>query len=535
MEALCAVCTAIDHTAPIHDPEYRQRGTGYSTHLFYSHHNSVDDLEECAAVSGCHFCSFILSIILENTTGLDDEDDWEHVDTVLAEATSEFSHNKVPESIKESHSKAFRVPASGSIDPHSLAAPIVIELTFRKALRLELVNRSTEIIIHWTDKSEQDIRQSSQTLSLVSDLSDQVSTFLSQHASQRDANTGSPTALDLGRLWLKVCDSTHQECCQRRGSQAPLLPTRVIDVRGPSLHVSSPGQRDEYVALSHCWGTGKQFKTEISSLVNRQQGIDLVDMPMTFQDAIRITRHLGFRYVWIDSLCIIQDSKDDWLREASEMGRYYRGASLTVFALDSAGDDQGCFNGRDGSAKAPHRTPMFDRLVDFMTSNTGSVSFIQRIGNHKDCFMMDDERHGFENYRKIGSLMSPLNRRGWTLQEWILSTRSLVFTASEVEWSCPSMSACECLREGALAVPRSQSGQWQVQIKQQNLLVADSVAMRLSDIWSLITEEFSRRKLTHPGDKLPALAGIALELSAVKPGNYVAGLWNDENLRIHLA
>ncbi|KAJ3535803.1 hypothetical protein NM208_g6982 [Fusarium decemcellulare] len=494
----------------------QQRGPGFSTHLFYSHHDSVDDLEQCISISGCLFCALILSIILENTTGLDDEDDWEHADTLLAEATSEFSDDSVPQFIRESHSKIFKVPETGAIDPDSLAAPIVIELTFRKAVRLESANRSTDVVIHWTDENK-------------------VNTFLSHRDTQRDTNTGSTKALNLGRLWLQDCESTHQGCRQRRGSQAPLLPTRVIDVAGPSLHVSLPGQRDEYVALSHCWGKGKQFKTEMASLTDRQQGIVLTDMPKTFQDSILVTRHLGFRYIWIDSLCIIQDSKDDWLREAKEMGRYYRGASLTVFALDSGGDDEGCFNHRDGDANAPLRTPMFDPLVDAMASKTGSISFIQRILEHRDCFSMDDERHGFENWRKIKRPLSALNLRGWTLQEWILSTRSLVFTSSEIEWVYPSMSACECLPEGVLDLPKSKAGGWEVLVKKQNRLFEDSMELRLSDTWCNITEEFSRRTLTFPGDKLPALAGIALEFSAAKSGDYVAGLWNDQNLRNHLA
>ncbi|KAF5008988.1 hypothetical protein FDECE_4762 [Fusarium decemcellulare] len=525
---------SIDYTTPCHGPDYRQRGPGFSTHLFYSHHNSVDDLKECVNISGCRFCALILSIILENTTGLDDEDDWEHADTLLAEATSEFSDESVPQSIKESHSKMFKVPETGAIDPDSLAAPIVIELTFREAVRLESANRSTDAVIHWTDGVEQ-ARRISQILSLVSGLPDKVNTFLSHRDTQCDPNTGSAKALNLGRLWLQSCDSTHQGCRQRRGSQAPLLPTRVIDVTGPFLHVSLPGQRDEYVALSHCWGKGKQFKTEIRSLADRQQVINFPDMPKTFQDAILVTRHLGFRYVWIDSLCIIQDSKDDWLREAKEMGRYYRGASLTVFALDSGGDDEGCFIDRDGDANAPFRTPMFDSLIDAMKSRTGSISFIHRSLEHRDCFAMDDERHGFENWRKIKCPLSALSLRGWTLQEWILSTRSLVFTSSEIEWVCPSMSACECLPEGVLDLPRSTAGGWEVSVKKQNRLFKDTMELRLSDAWCNITEEFSRRNLTFSGDKLPALAGIALEFSAAKSGDYVAGLWNDERLRNHLA
>jgi hypothetical protein len=255
-------------------------------------------------------------------------------------------------------------------------------------------------------------------------------------------------------------------------SHPTLLPTRVIDVgdgtRQPFLHVSSPCQKGEYVALSHCWGKGKQFTTNTASLAERQRGIKIEDMPKTFRDAVQIARQLGFRLLWIDSLCIIQDSREDWAREAREMGRYYRGASLTVFVRDSAGDDEGCFKDRDGDLNAPHRTPMFDGLFDApdWKAKGSPVSFIQRGPGHRHGHHVKQRRHGFENIEKLEPwLPSLLHQRGWTLQEWILSTRSLIFTSSEVKWVCPRMSACECLPEGIADTNTSQVDQSVIKIQ----------------------------------------------------------------------
>lgn len=372
-------------------------------------------------------------------------------------------------------------------------------------------------------------------------LLDMVETFCTNRCIAEDTTTGSPNSLELARLWLRLCDSTHKACGEGNANDLPLLPTRVIDIRDPSqppfLHLSLTNQRGQYVALSHCWGTAEQFKTELASIENRRAGIDLNGIPQTFKNAIYVARHLGFPYIWIDSLCIIQDSSDDWQREAKEMGRYYRDASLSVFALGSNGDEEGCFKLRDGDIFALRRTPMFDGLVSIMRRTPPSATFVQRLYERKHGFARfstDDERHGFENFRKIQERW-PLQLRGWTLQEWVLSTRALGFSPTEIRWVCQSMSACECAPEGLLDIPRSQGGKPQVEVKRlQRRTLSDTPDLNLTEAWYEIVMEFSNRLLTYPSDKLPALAGMAQEFSKVKLGHYVAGLWKDDNLRNHL-
>ncbi|KAF4465904.1 RNase H domain [Fusarium albosuccineum] len=308
----------------------------------------------------------------------------------------------------------WRIPRELNVDADRAARDVAG--SGEAADRGAAVNRSTDAVILWTDGAEQ-ARRSSQILSLVYGL---------------PGAAPKPSTSDAF------------------GSKAASQPTRDVD-RG-----ENHGRLSYQPASSTLLDSSFMYPFPTKG-TSRQQGIVLTDMPKTFQDAILVTRRLGFRYVWIDSLCIIQDSKDDWLRKAREMGRYYRGASLTVFALDSGGGDEGCFNDR-----------------------------------------------------------------------YLPST-------SEIEWICPSMSACECLPEGVLDLPRSKAGGWEVLVKKQNRLFKDSRELRLSDAWCNIAEEFSRRNLTYSGDKHPALAGIALEFSATKSGDYVAGLWNDGNLRTHLA
>ncbi|EPE36489.1 hypothetical protein GLAREA_08652 [Glarea lozoyensis ATCC 20868] len=165
---------------------------------------------------------------------------------------------------------------------------------------------------------------------------------------------GSQNHFSIMREWLHACDHTHQNVgCHL--DQTSLLPTRVIDVGGDlnsvRLYCSTYNEEESYVALSHYWGsfTGDQrisFCTFTRNLADRAERIDMSTLPKTFRDAIRVTRELGQRYIWIDSLCIIQDDLDDWRREASTMERVYSMAYFTIAATSAADSSQGFLNPR---------------------------------------------------------------------------------------------------------------------------------------------------------------------------------------------
>jgi hypothetical protein len=127
------------------------------------------------------------------------------------------------------------------------------------------------------------------------------------------------------------------------------LPTRVIDVspiagsQAPRLKITGC-EEGEWVALSHCWGTKSRFVTESSNIGARMCEIPLQDMPPTFQDAVTTIRQLGYRYLWIDSLCIIQDDNQDWVAESTRMRGYYQHAAITISCDSAYGDDVGFLN-----------------------------------------------------------------------------------------------------------------------------------------------------------------------------------------------
>jgi hypothetical protein len=155
--------------------------------------------------------------------------------------------------------------------------------------------------------------------------------------------TGSEQAVAKARSWLRTCIATH--ACS--GTTIGQLPTRVLCIDGPEdvkLHISK-GASAPYACLSHCWGPQPSLllRTTMATLDQFQDGIPWCKLPKTFQDAIKFTSGLGLKYLWIDSLCIVQDSPADWRQEGSLMARIYESAQVTLAASISTSPDMGCF------------------------------------------------------------------------------------------------------------------------------------------------------------------------------------------------
>ncbi|KAF2122646.1 heterokaryon incompatibility protein-domain-containing protein, partial [Lophiotrema nucula] len=148
------------------------------------------------------------------------------------------------------------------------------------------------------------------------------------------------------RNWYRKCRTHHNKCrgTTSRGQIAVdelhSLPLRVIDV-GPRESTNDPRLVDttgfskgHWVALSHCWGDLEfhPLKTTRANVNEHMRSIPFSTLPKTFVDAIVVTRALSLRYLWIDSLCIIQDDEEDWRTQSREMGVIYEHAVLTVAA-----------------------------------------------------------------------------------------------------------------------------------------------------------------------------------------------------------
>lgn len=172
------------------------------------------------------------------------------------------------------------------------------------------------------------------------------------------SSTGSMEAWQVAVDWIRRYTLTHKSC-NEHAALPTSLPTRVIDVADrilPPTHVRLVLTRQEqilgkYVTLSHCWGHEQFFVLTRENLSRCLKGIVISDLNKTFQEAIEITRRAGARYLWIDSLCIVQGSStlvdDDWIVESKKMAEYYGHAWLNISATASSKGSEGLFRDRD--------------------------------------------------------------------------------------------------------------------------------------------------------------------------------------------
>jgi hypothetical protein len=174
------------------------------------------------------------------------------------------------------------------------------------------------------------------------------------------------------------------------------------------------------LALSHQWGSPaqhKKFCTYTTNIDKLKKGINVMDLPRTFQDAVRITRGLGVQYLWIDSLCIIQDDPHDWDMESKLMEQVFSSGYATIAASCASGTE-------DGFIK-----PYPERQCVAAGTPSGSLYY---LCNSIDDFHLDVDQGG-------------LNKRGWVLQERALSRRTIYFTEQQSYWECGGGVRCETL------------------------------------------------------------------------------------------
>ncbi|XXH04541.1 hypothetical protein Hte_010958 [Hypoxylon texense] len=259
--------------------------------------------------------------------------------------------------------------------------------------------------------------------------------------------------------------------------------------------------------LNHCWGGKEVPKTLKSTLGDYRKHIPASLLTKTFQDAIQITKKLMVRYLWIDSLCIVQDDASDFSRECSRMHMIYSRALCTIAAMDSENGDGGCFVPRDELRVKPCAIPFTDGPSWYKI-----VQVYPNFGNWLD------------------ATSGPLGSRGWSLQEYQLSPRVLIYTKKRLLWECRTHRASEDktgmeLKYGVEQVRR---------LLDYNPITFRSLELDqdILDRWYEMVDAYSGRDLTYPTDKLPALSGIAAVVGKLRPDDrYLAGLWRDDIIR----
>lgn len=321
------------------------------------------------------------------------------------------------------------------------------------------------------------------------------------------------------------CKSSHAYCISEPRDYS-WFPTRLIDLG--SLDGSSSIRLIEtkdvvpqgpYATLSYCWGPNVVPHLESRNWNTFLSSIPVLELPKTLRDAIQVTRRLGLRYLWIDSVCIIQDSMSDWERESSQMGSIYSNSMCTISAMASTDSSGGLFFERN-----PH-------LAQPCSINS------QWEGQHP-------EKYSIVDYHLWDSCITaaPLSSRAWAVQERLLAARVLHFGGEQLFWECSELTACESCPEGIsehLKIPYARAGERDFASKIWKLfftpLPTSYRDFEMStegkglayDVWRTTIRRYSRAKLTKETDKLVAISGLAKAIRSLLHDTYLAGLWQN--------
>lgn len=324
----------------------------------------------------------------------------------------------------------------------------------------------------------------------------------------------SPDAFSQIEQWVSKCEDAHPGCPKdNKGSR---LPRRVIDVGPPDgsiepyLYSKSPGERGSYIALSYCWGGPQPLTTTVLTLEALSECIPLAKLPKTLADAVFVTRRLGLRYLWIDALCIIQDSDQDKAEQIQSMADIYQQAYLTISAA-------GAVRCQDGFLKTRH-------LSDFR--GTITMPYVCRDGRPGTIYLRS--MTGWHDDDHV------ISSRAWTLQERLLSPRT-IFYGRRLSWQCQKALQFFPDLPGD-SIENSFKFGGQIRLR-NNIFKTPTVSAWWTSLirdWHVMLKEYMHREMSDPHDKLSAVAGVASQFQRLTGDAYLAGLWK-RDLVLHLA
>lgn len=261
------------------------------------------------------------------------------------------------------------------------------------------------------------------------------------------------------------------------------------------------------------------------SINDFKQNISFSHLPKTFQDAVKICHALDIQYLWIDSLCIMQDSPEDWAIQGSKMAQIYSDCLLTIAADAAANSKAGILQRVPDPVESSVICHKYNKTR--RDSHGDSQKYEVHMRKNVDVSYLGSFPHHYAaapDTSKTQELGSHLSKRGWCFQESLLPNRVLHFAIDHLSWSCTTDAFCECIY-----------GPIDPDTKRYRSLLSDGFEEgriidreTMKQDWQNIVEEYTRRRLTFSSDRLAALAGLAAHVHAEHPGiEYLAGLWSD--------
>ncbi|KAM6513277.1 hypothetical protein FALCPG4_015720 [Fusarium falciforme] len=270
-------------------------------------------------------------------------------------------------------------------------------------------------------------------------------------------------------------------------------------VEREALQERNQRSRVEYFTLSHVWGTDKFLTLTTENITRLKRQIEPTELPKCFQEAVITARRLGGRYLWIDSLCIMQDSPQDWAIESGDMHRVYSNGICNLATSNQSAANRGLFCSRNPAEGAPLTVEAWWRDRDH----------VERVGL-------------YPNFSDLFTSYAPLYRRSWVAQEQELSPRTIHMAPFPI-WECRQAILTECFPSqetfGLYKCPYATT---------KFVLGRNEIGLLKS--WNWMIHFHSRCGLTKNCDKLMALCGIAKAYSQCFRSEYFAGIWGSHLL-----
>lgn len=360
--------------------------------------------------------------------------------------------------------------------------------------------------------------------------------------------------LMLAKQWISHCNHDDHICTERytsTQSDQSGNPTRLLQIDNDAHRVrliqTIQGERYEYVTLSHRWGhkkTASTRKENVHSHVHR--GIQTLDLPATFRDAVIVVHTIGYQYLWIDSLCIVQDDTEDWELECPRMASIYQGSVLTIAGTAAIDSHSGLLREREFLGNPSYQTKLRYRDELGNAQEHLTLYYPGRPSTHgglHDAFPEIPEDHArssvlqslgwtlrdtLSEFPEVPDHNSVLQGRGWIFQEGLLSRRMLNFAPGQMYMVCHQGARYETsLYQGVFPHPDStvnptyppvHATRWETDFGYYRW-------------WRGTVAKYSSCQFTTIMDRLPALSGIANRFKPPEPDQYLAGIWRHDILR----
>ncbi|KAF2111294.1 heterokaryon incompatibility protein-domain-containing protein [Lophiotrema nucula] len=526
VNTLCPACeklaTALCQLSNQETSELGQHGEALQEHLYrcsslatavprnhdlFQHHRTMGGLQD-SYLSGCHLCAIL----------------WELIRSFRRNYEEKLNKDGIGGMANAAIAYKFERPTDDALQI-SMRAEISLPLKDGKWFNLISIP-GTPAAVRWRKGDHSG-------LSIYPGLIF-FNPTVDHHPAQEAVTTASEASLELARQWLKTCSEQHSSCRQVADGGPWRLPRRFLDVSDKRLRIcdsAQVSQKPQYIALSHCWGNRPIIRLLQLNREDMYRHVDFKDLSKTFQDAVIITRRLGYSLLWIDSLCIIQDSEEDWAQESVIMGDVYRNSICTISALGASDGSEGCFVARNPLCYRPCLLGTIgDIEIYWHTAGVPSREWGDLNEKSRYSFETRAERSDYS--------VGVLHRRAWVFQERVLSPRTLHFGKRSIAWQCLEREATERDPCGTTSGEMSDTtlsshtkSLWDLRAIN---FEATNVEYRLEifqELWSQLRSAYTSCSLTFEKDRLIAVHGLMSIMQRRTGLTPIAGHWKENLLQ----